>query len=53
MVSVHADWAIGDVPSFGRRLPAAAGRAKTALVTVGIVPTDADTGLGYIEPGAS
>ncbi len=53
MVSVHADSAIGDVPMFRSVLAAAAAAAAQhhALVTVGIVPRHADTGLGYIEPG--
>ena len=53
MISVHADWAIGDVPRFQDALRLAASEATRtqALVTVGIVPTHADTGLGYIEPG--
>lgn len=54
MLSVHADWAIGDVDAFRTSLLAAAGAAREerALVTVGIVPQHADPGLGYIEPGA-
>jgi mannose-1-phosphate guanylyltransferase len=54
MISVHADAAIGDVTLFLRALMQAgeAARAENALVTVGIVPRFADTGLGYIEPGA-
>ena len=53
MVSVHADWAISDVPRFQDALRLAASEAvrTQGLVTVGIVPTHADTGLGYIEPG--
>ncbi len=53
MVSVHADWAIGDVPRFqdALRLAAAEAARTQGLVTVGIVPTHPDTGLGYIEPG--
>lgn len=55
IVSVHADWAIGDVAGFRATLVAAADAAvaEQALVTVGIVPAHADTGLGYIEPGAA
>ncbi|HEX7545970.1 MAG TPA: sugar phosphate nucleotidyltransferase [Gemmatimonadaceae bacterium] len=55
MVSVHADAAIGDVAAFQATLVQAAGAAATehGLVTVGIVPRFADTGLGYIEPGAT
>jgi mannose-1-phosphate guanylyltransferase len=55
MISVHADAAIGDVARF-REVLAEAGAAAArehALVTVGIVPRFADTGLGYIEPGAA
>ncbi len=54
MLSVHADWAIGNVPEFRAALTRAAAEAvrTRGLVTVGIVPTHADTGLGYIEVGA-
>lgn len=54
MVSVHADSAIGDVASFQATLLAAAAAAHSeqAIVTVGIVPRSADTGLGYIIPGS-
>ncbi|NBW65405.1 mannose-1-phosphate guanylyltransferase [bacterium] len=54
MISVHADWAIADVPGFQRALlnAADAARREHALVTVGIVPLRPDPGLGYIEPGA-
>ena len=53
MISVHADSAITDVPRFRSVLGAAAAAAARhhALVTVGIVPRHADTGLGYIECG--
>ena len=53
MISVHADWAIGDADGFRETLSAAATAAEThhSLVTVGIVPTRADPGFGYIEPG--
>ena len=53
MVSVHADAAIGDDAVFRSTLSraAAAASALHGLVTVGIVPRFADTGLGYIEPG--
>lgn len=53
MVSVHADWAIGNVDAFRDALRLAASEAARTqgLVTVGIVPTHADTGLGYIEVG--
>ena len=53
MISVHADWAIGDPDGFRAALGAAASAAEEhdALVTVGVVPTRADPGFGYIEPG--
>lgn len=53
MLSVHADWAIADVPAFREALQLAAAEAvrTQGLVTVGIVPTHADTGLGHIEVG--
>src|SRR5687768_7801357 len=55
MISVHADWTIGDDDGFRDVLTAAAVAAEThhALVTVGIVPTRPDPGFGYIEPGDS
>ena len=54
MLAVHADWAIGDVPRFQSVLREAALLAESThhLVTVGIVPRRADSGLGYIVPGA-
>lgn len=53
MVCVHADWAIGDVPTFQHTLRRAAEAAADhrALVTVGIVPSRPDPGFGYIHPG--
>ncbi|HEY9230445.1 MAG TPA: mannose-1-phosphate guanylyltransferase [Gemmatimonadaceae bacterium] len=53
MISVHADWAVGDPDGFRRALAAAADVAEEhhALVTVGVVPTRADPGFGYIQPG--
>lgn len=53
MISVHADWAIGDPQGFRDTLEAAAAAAAkfASLVTVGIVPSRADPGFGYIEPG--
>ncbi len=52
MISVHADWAIGDDEAFRATLLEAESIAKSshALVTVGIVPTRADPGFGYIQP---
>jgi mannose-1-phosphate guanylyltransferase len=53
MLSVHADWAVQDAAGFRRALSDAAAVAdrQRALVTVGVVPTRADTGFGYIQPG--
>jgi mannose-1-phosphate guanylyltransferase len=53
MICVHADWAIADVEEFRNTLKVAAEAADNnrSLVTVGIVPTRPDPGLGYIEPG--
>jgi mannose-1-phosphate guanylyltransferase len=53
MMSVHADWAVADAPGFQRALMRAADAAEQheALVTVGVVPTRADPGFGYIQPG--
>ena len=53
MISVHADWAIGDAEEFRRALTRAAEAAERhrALVTVGVVPVRPDPGFGYIQPG--
>ena len=53
MMSVHADWAVADAAGFQRALLRAADAAEqhAALVTVGVVPTRADPGFGYIQPG--
>jgi mannose-1-phosphate guanylyltransferase len=52
MISVHADWAIGDSAGYRAVLEKAARAAETRhhLVTVGVVPTRADPGFGYIQP---
>lgn len=52
MICIHADWAIGDDAKFREALLRAEALAvKTrSLVTVGIVPTRADPGFGYIQP---
>ncbi|MGA9837196.1 MAG: sugar phosphate nucleotidyltransferase [Gemmatimonadaceae bacterium] len=52
MISVHADWAVGDADGFRRALTRAADAAErhTSLVTVGIVPSRPDPGFGYIQP---
>jgi mannose-1-phosphate guanylyltransferase len=54
MISVHADWAVGDASGFRDTLRRAAGAAVAhqSLVTVGVVPDRPDPGFGYIEPGA-
>ncbi len=54
MISVHADWAIGDDEGFRTALSEAAAVAEreSALVTVGVVPTRPDTGFGYIRRGS-
>ena len=53
MLCVHADWAIGDEPGFREALERGARAAEKhhALVTVGVVPTRADPGFGYIQAG--
>jgi mannose-1-phosphate guanylyltransferase len=53
MLSVHADWAIGDASEFRKALTRAADAAERheALVTVGVVPVRPDPGFGYIQPG--
>ena len=55
MISVHADWAIGDAPGYQAALEKAARLAEEhhALMTVGIVPTRPETGFGHIQPGKS
>lgn len=52
MISVHADWAIRDDDRFRQALEHGESHAmKThTLVTVGIVPSRADPGFGYIQP---
>ena len=55
VLSTHADWYIAD-PSAFRETAKAALRAAVEhdrLITVGVVPTRADPGFGYIVPGAS
>ncbi len=53
VLSLHADWFVGDDALFcataARALDVAEGH--DVLVTVGIVPSRADTGYGYIQPG--
>src|SRR5687767_15938619 len=52
MICVHSDWAIEDNNAFRESLLAAERVAieERALVTVGVVPTRADPGFGYIQP---
>jgi mannose-1-phosphate guanylyltransferase len=54
VLSLHADWAVGDAAAFRRTADAAliAARRHGRLVTVGVVPSRPETGYGYIVPGA-
>jgi mannose-1-phosphate guanylyltransferase len=54
IASVHADHRVGAVDAYRAALVASAGWAAASggLATVGLTPTDAATGLGYIELGA-
>ena len=53
LLSMHADWHLGDPAGFRRTAEAAlfAARQHDALITVGVVPTRPETGYGYIVPG--
>ncbi len=53
MISVGSDHFIGDDDAYRRTLLAAADAARRGdhLVTIGIEPTEAHTGLGYIHRG--
>src|SRR2546428_11661065 len=53
MLSLHADWAVGDDRAFRAAARNALGVAQEydVLVTVGVTPTRNDTGYGYIVPG--
>jgi len=53
MISLHADWAIGDDHAFRAAATHALGVARDhdVLVTVGVKPTRNETGYGYIIPG--
>jgi mannose-1-phosphate guanylyltransferase len=53
VLSLHADWHVGDADAFRRTARAALDAAERhdALVTVGMVPTRPEIGYGYIEPG--
>ena len=53
ILSVHADWAVGDANAFRRTAARAlaVATAQDSLITVGIVPNRPETGYGYIVPG--
>jgi mannose-1-phosphate guanylyltransferase len=53
VLSLHADWAVGDAAAFRRTAESAlsAARQYDRLVTVGVVPSRPETGYGYIVPG--
>ncbi|MGH7657282.1 MAG: mannose-1-phosphate guanylyltransferase, partial [Gemmatimonadales bacterium] len=53
ILSLHADWTVGDSPAFRRAAALALDTARKhrVLVTVGVVPTRPETGFGYIVPG--
>lgn len=53
MLSLHADWAVGDDAAFRASATRAVdiARAHDLLVTVGVKPTRDETGYGYIVPG--
>jgi mannose-1-phosphate guanylyltransferase len=55
VLSLHADWAVGDAAAFRRTadLALTAARRHDRLVTVGVVPSRPETGYGYIVPGAA
>jgi mannose-1-phosphate guanylyltransferase len=53
VLSLHADWAVGDAAAFRRTADEAllTARRYERLVTVGVVPSRPETGYGYIVPG--
>ncbi len=53
VLSLHADWAVGDAAAFRRTadLALTTARIHDRLVTVGVVPSRPETGYGYIVPG--
>jgi mannose-1-phosphate guanylyltransferase len=55
VLSLHADWAVGDAAAFRRTADTAlvVARQHECLVTVGVVPSRPETGYGYIVPGPS
>jgi mannose-1-phosphate guanylyltransferase len=54
VLSLHADWAVGDAAAFRQTADVAltAARRHDRLVTVGMAPSRPETGYGYIVPGA-
>jgi mannose-1-phosphate guanylyltransferase len=54
MLSLHADWAIGDDAAFrdAARRALDVARVHDVLATVGVRPTRDETGYGYVVPGA-
>jgi mannose-1-phosphate guanylyltransferase len=55
VLSLHADWSVGDAEAFrtAADLALRTARSHDVLVTVGIVPSRPETGYGYIVPGPS
>src|SRR5258705_13169780 len=53
MISLHADWAVGDDRAFRSAARTALGIAEEydVLVTVGVKPTRNESAYGYIVPG--
>jgi mannose-1-phosphate guanylyltransferase len=53
VLSLHADWVVGDAAAFRRTAEAAlvTARRYQRLITVGVVPSRPETGYGYIVPG--
>jgi mannose-1-phosphate guanylyltransferase len=53
VLSLHADWAVGDAAAFRITADVAltTARRHDRLVTVGMVPSRPETGYGYIVPG--
>lgn len=53
VLSLHADWAVGDAAAFRTTADVAltTARRHDRLVTVGMVPSRPETGYGYIVPG--
>jgi mannose-1-phosphate guanylyltransferase len=54
VLSMHADWTVGDPAGFRAAATRAIALAETedVLVTVGATPTRPETGYGYVVPGA-